>query len=349
MGVKGSKHAPRVCERDGCSESYLPTSGVQRYCPKHPYHPTPKKKGKGMCKGSRRVYAPRVCDNPECKTDYVPTSAGQRYCSSVVCKRYRNQVLSKRFRSTPVGKKCRWCGRGDDETVFRTDAECANCNSMGLANGYCPGLLKDRCRRGPMRKTTNGPAYCPTCNPPAVPSNYVKVRLACGGVFKISHKSPFTDVHWRKTTSTIELLQRRAGNRLLTFLVDKRSFMFGHVKNPIAVLGGDAPEWPYGLALMPDNVLGDMYDICHFIQLGEADPMTFEWYWQKYKEGASHNTASRAWERLKKRLREFGVPFTLVFSESGDSEPGVKGTMAVQFPPDFISAVRSAIRSREGP
>jgi len=62
----------------------------------------------------------------------------------------------------------------------------------------------------------------------------------------------------------------------------------------------------------------DVLDLVHFAAIGEARPVRFDWWHQRFRPDLREQAAGRAWERFKSLLRRCKVPYQLVDEETGD-------------------------------
>lgn len=93
--------------------------------------------------------------------------------------------------------------------------------------------------------------------------------------------------------------------------------------------------------------LAHVWDVIHFIRMGEIRYVTFGWYRMKFKSDTTEATANRAWERFKSFVREIKVPHERVLLEDED-DGALK--MVVRFMlPEALLFVEKMLEARQGP
>ena len=125
-------------------------------------------------------------------------------------------------------------------------------------------------------------------------------------MYRFVWKSPEYKIQLENTRVKLGALRKKMKKRL-TFLVSVSDYDKGIAKRPLAVWEVTEPVWPRDLVFLSERHFYQLYELAHFIRLGEAWPLTFTWWWGRFYEDYSYDTALRAWERLKKELRDLGM------------------------------------------
>lgn len=260
---------------------------------------------------------PRRCFKG-CGREYVPTSNSQVWCPACRAAKLNVRHHNKRHSSAQRGRRCRWCGRSDGETVFRIADECCGCNSNAQHNGRC-----EDCDGRPKRRRRGGPAFCPRCEPFTPPAHYIRVELVRRGVTKVIHRHPEATVVIDGEPRRLKLLAKQLGQPVV-LLVSKRHLALEQMRNPKAVAGlsEGVPLWQFKLHNLSSQFLMDIVDLAHYVRIREAHPhIEFSWWWSKFYPESSETAALRTWERVKSRLRSVGVPFEVVAPEPQPGAP----------------------------
>jgi hypothetical protein len=272
-----------------------------------------------------------ICANVKCGVDYSPASWAQKYCHG--CRNARDKILARRFTSKTTGRVCVYCERNDAETSFKTTTECCGCYSRAQHNGRC-----DRCNKPLFKSGEN--FYCDVHNPITDPARMVKVRLFSHGNVRTAYRSREGKVHFDGQRVKLDRL-RATKNGGVLMLVTRRDYVLRQTNRPLAVKGFSKALWPNSLGWVRQNVLEDLYDLAHFMKLGEATPLEFEWWTNKYKRDIQLNSAQKGWERLKERLRFLNAPFV--------AEVDYTGSVRLNFDKHaFINGVMKELALREG-
>jgi hypothetical protein len=87
----------------------------------------------------------------------------------------------------------------------------------------------------------------------------------------------------------------------------------------------------------------DLLDLVHFAAIGEARPVRFDWWHQRFRPDLSAQAARRAWERLKTTMRRCKVPYRLVDEETGQPWGANDGGGAALLL-DVVTARRRGVR-----
>lgn len=270
-----------------------------------------------------------ICENPDCKIEYTPGSWVQKYCAG--CKKYRNRLHAKRACAKRIGRICRVCKRTDHQVGFSTKKECRTCYSRRRTNGSC-----GRCRQ-PLIKI-GGILRCRRCDPRLDPTKVYQVKLTCQGFRRIVLKSRSGSIIWDGKKVNLSRIAKYHGE--ISLLVNPNDFRLGHAKRPLAIEGMTKGIWPVSLGWLRDSVIYDLYDLAHFIRIGEACPIRYGWWKKKFREEHSKSTRERAWERLKRMFEQLGAPVKTRIELGGFSSLSAD-------PREFIDGVMSEVRRRE--
>jgi len=140
-------------------------------------------------------------------------------------------------------------------------------------------------------------------------------------------------------------------------VVGRNDFIMEHSARPLWIHGVHSEKgWPFSIETWSTHFLLDAYDLCHFILIGEAHPLSFEWWRKKFRGGDNKkDTDMRQWERVKKRFRDSGVPFSLADPDTGEfisnarsSSHTVSTAMSMKFDRfRFVPVVQSEIDIRQ--
>lgn len=295
-----------------------------------------------------------TCETDGCTKTFIQQTVNQKLCER--CKRLRVLERQKARYHQVMGLVCRWCEETDKQRAFKTREVCNRCYTNGQRNGKCLP-----CEGFPMKKA-KGVAKCPNCGLTSDSGNYLSVRLVCENESKVVACSRTSYVKCGGKKMTLAAVFRLLGTTELEMVVEEKAFSRGWVAQPTTILlpaGWLAPSyftsWEDVRGLLKDkklptqmrgdyrtsaeklitpSFLTDLYEFHHFANIGEAHPMQFGWWWEKFHRQSTKRAASRAWERLKKRCRESGVAYTLVDRTTGEPAEaygGKRGTCAIRF------------------
>jgi hypothetical protein len=94
--------------------------------------------------------------------------------------------------------------------------------------------------------------------------------------------------------------------------------------------------------------LAHVWDVLHFVRMGELRDVSFLWYRMKFKPDRTESAAARQWERFKQLIRALEIPHELVPVE-GDEDEEV-GALALRFAmPSSIEKVEKMLDRRTVP
>jgi len=109
------------------------------------------------------------------------------------------------------------------------------------------------------------------------------------------------------------------------------------------VFGLTEPAWPQDAAFLSSTTLNNLYDLAHYVRLGQCEPVIFTWWHNMLRPTTALASAERAWERMKVLMRQVGVPFEVLYKP--DSDLQVRG-LRFSRPNDFVSIITGLYLAR---
>lgn len=270
----------------------------------------------------------RYCINPSCPASFQPASASQKWCVTCRINGTRNRTLACRATHATTGRICKWCKIPDRLVPFPLTTVCSGCKTKAAKNGTC-----FRCKE-PLQNQlwTVAVPYCPRCFPAPIPKHYVRVVLIHRGKRRVTFKSPNCKVKLSDRQTTLQYLVGGGGSAVMR--VDELSYYRLSTRRPRQIKDHTLWDHPWEEHFLEISHVfrNELYDLNHFVSLGEADPLEFTWF--RYtlcgRRGRipSRIAAKRRWERFKAKLRRFEIPFAQPQDNQVVMDPGSLSSIA---------------------
>lgn len=269
------------------------------------------------------------------------------YCGDR-CRKETKAKQDLRNKRKPRGRQCRWCGRDDSQTLFEKEDECMACADRAENTGRCQNC------QGPLyARSKNRAPECPACDSQRAPrENEVVVWIHYAGLYRRVLRSKRGVCQIDGKQRQFLWIMKRTKQSEVRLSVSQNHFDMRKTSQPLLVKGlspelqGLESVWPRSMAFESSHFMHFLIDLAHYLRLGEANPLTSDWYIGKFRSRVTREAGMRAWERLKRRLRDLGVPLESKILED-DAVSSVRVALVFKNKKQFVEDVEREMDLRE--